>query len=153
MKIPTSYIDDISNIIIDVIRKGNKIMVCGNGGSSSQSSHFVAEMIGKFKYIRRALPFLALTTDTSILTSIGNDIGFEYVFSRQVEGLGARGDLLIVLSTSGQSKNCLEAIKSAQKKGIFYEELIRIGKDTSEIQENHLKMIHLICARVEEVFI
>ena len=149
----SSYNKLIANTIVETIKNGNKIMVCGNGGSAAETQHFVAEMVGKFKHYRRALPFISLTTDTSILTSIGNDFGFKYVFSRQIEALGNEGDILLVLSTSGTSQNCMEAIQVAHKMGIHVIELKRTGTTTSEIQENQLQMIHQICEEVEKAFI
>lgn len=108
----------MAEAMAETLRSGHKILLCGNGGSAADSQHIAAEFVGRFKRERRSLPALALTTDTSILTAIGNDYAYEQIFSRQVEGLGEKGDLLIALSTSGNSKNVLEAVKTAKAKGI-----------------------------------
>lgn len=108
----------IAEAMAETLRSGHKILLCGNGGSAADSQHIAAEFVGRFKQDRRSLAALALTTDTSILTAIGNDYSYEQIFSRQVEGLGEKGDLLIALSTSGNSKNILEAVKAAKAKGI-----------------------------------
>ena len=106
----------------DVLRRGGKILFCGNGGSAADAQHLAAEFVNRFQRDRRALAALALTTDTSVLTSIGNDSGFDRIFSRQVEALARRGDLLVAISTSGNSPNVLRAMEVAQEMG-----LTRIG--------------------------
>jgi D-sedoheptulose 7-phosphate isomerase len=142
-----------ANIIIKAFKRGNKLLICGNGGSAAESQHFAGELVGKFMYTRQGLPAIALTTDTSILTSIGNDLGFDVVFSRQVEALGKRGDVLLTLSTSGRSMNILLAQKQAENMGMIVIDLSRKGNNTPEIQENQLKLIHKICGIVEKAFI
>lgn len=143
----------IAKVIIDAFRRGNKLMICGNGGSAAQAQHMAAELVGKYKHERRALPAIALTTDTSILTAVGNDIGFEEVFSRQIEAYGKPGDIVLTLSTSGASENLVFAIGSAHEMGLRIIDLPRKGKDTPAIQENQLSAIHRICELVEEAFV
>ena len=101
---------DVINMCSDALVNGGKIMLCGNGGSAADSQHIAAEFVGRFMKDRRSLPALALTTDTSALTCIGNDYGFDEIFSRQIEGIGNAGDILLGISTSGNSKNIISAI-------------------------------------------
>src|SRR3990167_8656261 len=143
----------IITAIIKAFRNGNKLLICGNGGSAAEAQHFAAELVGRYKHERRALPAIALTTDTSILTAIANDYGYENVFSRQVEALGKPGDILITLSTSGKSINCIKAAEVARKRRLIVFELDRLGEDTPRIQENHLSALHSICDKVEKAFI
>ena len=100
--------------VVEAFKRGNKLLLCGNGGSAADAQHIAAEFIGRFKRERKSLPAVALTTDTSILTALGNDYAYEVVFARQVEGLGKEGDILIGISTSGNSKNVIEAAKRAK---------------------------------------
>ncbi|MGC8608975.1 MAG: SIS domain-containing protein, partial [Thermoplasmata archaeon] len=116
-KIDTSKISEIAESIIKTIENGNKLIVFGNGGSAADSQHFVAEMTGHFARERRALPAIALTTNTSSLTAIANDYSYDYVFSRQIEALSVKGDYVVGISTSGNSKNVIEAIKKAKQIG------------------------------------
>ncbi|MEA3498444.1 MAG: SIS domain-containing protein, partial [Campylobacterota bacterium] len=112
--------DDIqtaSTIIVDALKNGNKVLLCGNGGSAADAQHIAAELTGRYKSERRGLPGIALTTDTSALTAIGNDYGYDRVFDRQVEALANKGDVLIGISTSGNSKNVISALKLAQELG------------------------------------
>lgn len=159
-------IEEIICLLCDVIKKGNKILVCGNGGSAADSQHFSGELIGRFQKERKAIACISLTTNTSIITSIGNDYSFEKIFSRQIEGIGKKGDVLILFSTSGSSKNVIEAVISAKKKGIKTvsftgaqpNELAKISdinlsvpsKSTPRIQEIHSIIIHIICYLIEE---
>jgi len=126
--------------VIDICQhafdEGGLIMVCGNGGSAAESSHLAAELMGK------GLPCISLAADTAVLTALANDYGYEQVFSRQVEALGQKGDVLIVLSTSGKSDNVLNAVTVAERVGVRVVALPCDGGDTKEIQENHLRMIH-----------
>ena len=118
----TNYIDNIifvSDLISNSIKKGGKLLIAGNGGSAADAQHFAAEIIGRFVMERQGYPAIALTTDTSILTAIGNDYGYEEIFSRQIEGLGKKGDIFIGISTSGNSINVLKAIDAAHKKGVI----------------------------------
>ncbi|PAF45418.1 D-sedoheptulose 7-phosphate isomerase [Helicobacter sp. 11S02629-2] len=157
-----------ASLLIDVLVRGNKILICGNGGSAADSQHFAAELTGRYKRERRGLPAIALSTDTSALTAIGNDYGFKYVFARQVEALAKEGDLLFCISTSGNSENILEALKVAKalycpsiglsgKDGGFMSEycninLIAPSSDTPRIQELHILYIHILCELIEEHF-
>jgi len=146
---------------------GNKILICGNGGSAADSQHFAAEFVNAFSrdLDRKALPAMALSTDTSILTSIANDFQFESVFSRQVEAYGQPGDILITLTTSGSSKNCLAAINMAKSLGLTTIAFTRSGgqvsslaeisievpsENTQHIQECHILAYHVITELVED---
>ena len=147
------------------LEKGRKILICGNGGSAADSQHMAAEFVGRFVKERQSLPALALTVDTSLLTAVGNDYGFDYVFSRQVEGLGQEGDVLIAISTSGNSANVVRAIKTAKEKGIYVIGMTGenggiLAKEsdlclavpsqvTARIQEMHIMIIHMICEIAE----
>ena len=114
--------DDIKSAgseLLKAIKKGKKILICGNGGSAADSQHFAAEIIGRFEIDRSALPAIALTTDTSILTAVGNDYGYDNIFSKQVEGLGAEGDVLVGITTSGNSENIVKAVKVAKQKNMI----------------------------------
>ena len=108
----------IASLIIKSLKKGGKVILFGNGGSAADSQHIAGELIGRFKKERAALPAVALTTDTSIITSIANDYGFEDIFARQIEGLGKRGDVAIGISTSGNAQNVIAGIKQAKKMGV-----------------------------------
>ena len=156
----------VARLASSAIKAGKKIMLCGNGGSAADSQHIAAEFIGRFEKERKSMAAIALTTDTSALTAIGNDYGYEEVFSRQVEGLGQSGDLLIGISTSGNSKNVVKALGVAKEKGISTVALVGDrpnGKmqtiadyvlvapsaNTARIQECHILMMHTICQLVE----
>jgi D-sedoheptulose 7-phosphate isomerase len=155
-------------LIIKTLKSGNKILICGNGGSASDAQHIAAELTGRFEKERVALPAIALTTDTSALTAIGNDYGFERIFSRQVEALAKEGDLLIAISTSGNSRNVIEAIKSAKDLGCSVLTLTGKGGGemrtlgdvniivpssvTARVQEIHILIGHIFCGMVDEVF-
>ena len=162
-------IQDAADICIKALKNQNKIMLCGNGGSAADAQHIAAELSGRFKKERKALAGIALTTDTSALTAIGNDYGFEYIFSRQVEAIGKKGDVLIAISTSGNSKNIINAIKSAKKIGIKVVTLsgkdggdmkdlgdVNIlipSNDTPRIQEMHIMTGHMICEMIDREFV
>jgi D-sedoheptulose 7-phosphate isomerase len=146
-------IETLAQYCIDAINKGNKIIVCGNGGSAAQSQHFVAELVGKYKRERRALPAISLTVDTSILTSIANDYSYDKVFVRQLEALGKAGDVLICLSTSGKSENVNLALEWARKNGLIVCDFERVGETTPEIQENQLCALHELAGIIEEAFL
>jgi D-sedoheptulose 7-phosphate isomerase len=158
---------EMSRIISDCLKRGHKVMFCGNGGSASQAQHLAAELVCKFRTERKALRAISLTTDTSILTAQSNDYSFETVFSRQVEAHGRKGDVLVGLSTSGSSPNMIEAFKAARKIGITTialtgnnkgcklakiadEALLVDSSDTARIQEAHLVAGHIICELVEK---
>ena len=161
-------ISDVAKLIAGAIHKGNKIMFCGNGGSAADSQHLAAELVVRLtgESNRRALPGIALTTDSSVLTAGSNDFGFENVFSRQVEALGIEGDVLIVLSTSGNSPNIIKAVEEARKTGLHTIgflgsdggklgplvdlPLIIPSKDTQRIQEAHITVGHIIISLIEE---
>ena len=154
-----------ANLCRDALAAGHKILLCGNGGSAADSQHIAAELIGRFEVERDALAAIALTTDTSALTAIGNDYGYEEVFSRQVAGLGQAGDVLIGFSTSGGSKNVVRAFEVAAKRGV--RTIAMTGSKhgvladmadvwvacpstrTANIQEGHITIGHLICALIE----
>ncbi|MBU1092569.1 SIS domain-containing protein [Patescibacteria group bacterium] len=140
----------IVETIVTAFLRGNKLLICGNGGSAAEAQHMAGELVGKFKLNRKGLPAIALTTDTSIITSIGNDISFDSIFSRQVEALGKPGDVLLCISSSGRSWNVNKAGKMALEICMEVIDLPREGKDTPEIQENQLKLIHTICEQVEK---
>ena len=127
-------------------------MVIGNGGSATMASHMAGEFIGKFNYERKPLPAISLF-DLAGLTAIANDLGYHNVFSRPLMALGKKGDILVALSTSGKSKNILKAIKWARNNGIKVIDWPRNGKNTANIQENQLRLIHRVCAKVEKHFI
>ena len=161
-------INDAADICIEALKNGNKILLCGNGGSAADAQHIAAELSGRFKKERNALAGIALTTDTSALTAIGNDYGFEYVFSRQLEAIGSKGDVLIAISTSGNSVNVINAIKSAKNIGIKIitlsgkngGEMKNLGdvniiipsNNTPRIQEMHIMVGHMICEMIDREF-
>jgi D-sedoheptulose 7-phosphate isomerase len=156
----------IAAVIINALRSGNKILLIGNGGSAADAQHIAAEIIGRYKQDRPAYAAIALTTDTSALTAIANDYGFEQVFARQVEGLGARGDVLLALSTSGRSSNILTALRTARERGLVTigftgskgealgalcdHLLVSPSDDTPVIQQIHLSVAHGICDEIEQ---
>lgn len=157
------------DLIVKCMQLGNKLIVCGNGGSAADSQHIVAEFIGRFQHERKALPAIALTTNSSILTALGNDYNYDIIFSRQLEALGKPGDVVLGISTSGNSKNVIRAIQKAKELGLSYitltgndgGELKKLGginlnvyyKSTARIQESHIFIYHIICQFVEESFL
>lgn len=158
---------DISERLSSCFRAGGKLMVCGNGGSAADAQHFAAEFVNRFRHDRKALPAMALSTDTSTLTSIANDFSYDDVFARQVEAHGRPGDVLIALSTSGMSRNVLAALGAARQQGVVTIGFTgRVGADlmrplcdvllavpsteTARIQECHGFVLHVIARRVEE---
>jgi D-sedoheptulose 7-phosphate isomerase len=157
---------DIANKVVEAIRAGRKIMFCGNGGSAADSQHLAAELVGRQNYDRAPAAGLALTVDTSALTAIGNDYGYDSVFSRQVEALGNPGDVLIGISTSGRSQSVVRAIESAKAMGITTVSLtgrdprdmsiadIRLAvpaTETAKIQELHITCGHIVFALAERI--
>ena len=138
--------------MITALKLGKKILIAGNGGSAAEAQHFAAELAGQFIHQRKGLPVIALTTNPSITTAIGNDFGYEHIFSRQIEALGKKGDILIVFSTSGKSKNIIEAMYQAKLRGIDVIDMPRIKGTTQEIQENQLHLTHEICKQVKKYF-
>jgi phosphoheptose isomerase len=156
-----------ADILADCFNRGGKLLVCGNGGSAADAQHLVAELVGRFKKsTRQALPALALTADTAVLTAWANDVGFQDVFARQIEALGQAGDVLIAISTSGRSKNVLAALDMANRRhleiiamlggdggesrALASTALVVPSEDTQHIQEVHLVLMHLLCELVEE---
>lgn len=156
----------------DCLRAGGKVMACGNGGSAADAQHFAAELIGRFERERQELAAIALTTDTSILTAVGNDYSYDEIFSKQVRGLGKKGDILIGISTSGNSKNVVKAIEAAKKMGIKIIALTGNGGGkiaslldaddihlcapstrTARIQETHLVLLHALCDGVDHLLL
>lgn len=154
-------------VTIAAYEKRKKVLAAGNGGSAADAQHIVAEFVSRFYFDRPGLPAIAITTDTSILTAIGNDYGYENLFSRQIEANGNPGDIFLAISTSGNSKNILKGIEAAKEKGIYIIGLTGQsgGKmkdvcdlclnvpsnETPRIQESHILIGHIICAAVEEV--
>jgi len=162
-------INEVAKILTQTFKSGNKLLICGNGGSAADAQHIAAEFIGKFyKIDRPALPAIALNTNTSIITAIGNDFGYEMTFSRQVEGLGQKGDVFTTISTSGNSINAVEAAKIAKEKGMkvisftgegggklaeISDITIKVpSKNTPIIQNAHISILHIICEIVENKF-
>ena len=160
-------IAELSKIISDSLGSGGKLLICGNGGSAADSQHIATELVSKFFMERKALDAEALTVNTSTLTAVGNDYSFDKVFSRQVEAKGNKGDVLLAISTSGNSKNIIEAVKSAKKIGITCIGLTGDNVDslickladyyvsipsnsTPRIQEAHILIGHIICEIVEK---
>ena len=159
----------IAAVILAALRSGNKLLIVGNGGSAADAQHIAAEIVGRYKQDRPAWAAIALTTDTSALTSIGNDYGFEQVFARQVEGLGQRGDVLLALSTSGRSPNILAALRSARDRGLvtigftgrngeslgaFCDHLfVSPSDDTPVVQQVYLTIAHGICDEIEQALV
>lgn len=156
-------------MVLDALRGGNKVLLCGNGGSASDAQHIAAELVGRYTRERPGYPAVALTTDTSNLTAIGNDYGFDRVFERQVEALGKRGDVLIAISTSGNSPNVLRAVEKARELGVSIIglagrdggalaeavdlSLVAPHQETARIQELHITIGHIICDLVEAALV
>lgn len=167
-KILSKDILDVVSIITKALKNGRKIIIFGNGGSAADAQHMAAEFIGRYLIERKSIPAIALTTDTSILTAIGNDYSFDKVFSRQCESLVEKNDIIIAISTSGNSSNIIQGINAAKKRGAFTISLtgksggklksisnitIRVPSDqTPRIQEAHRTIIHIICELVEKQF-
>jgi D-sedoheptulose 7-phosphate isomerase len=171
------FVDDPSRVaavadavraIVDCYKKGGKVLICGNGGSASDAQHMAAELVVRFEKERRSLPCIALSSDQASLTAIGNDYDFSQVFSRQIDAFARDGDVVIAISTSGNSPNILEAVKAAkQKKAVVIAlggrdggklapladiPVIVNAKNTGRIQEVHAIVIHAVCKLVEEAF-
>ena len=158
-------ISDVADLIVEAYEKGNKVLLAGNGGSAADSQHIAAEFVSRFFYDRPGLPAIAMTTDTSMLTAIGNDYGFEKLFARQLQAQSKHGDIFIGISTSGNSQNIVKAIETAKEEGVISVVLCGSGgklKDLADIaicvpdsvtpyiQECHICIGHMICAIVEE---
>lgn len=156
---------EVSAVVEAALRAGNKVMLAGNGGSAADAQHIAAELVSRFEFDRPGLASISLTTDTSMLTAIGNDYGYEHVFARQVQANGRAGDVFIGISTSGNSKNVILAVESCKKMGIVTVALCGAGgrlkelcdhalaipsTHTPRIQECHILVGHIVCALVEE---
>lgn len=155
-----------ARLLIGTLERGGKVLVVGNGGSAAQAQHFAAELVGRYKEDRGGLPAIALTTDTSTLTALANDFGYENVFSRQIEALGTRGDVLVALTTSGRSPNVQRAVEQARRSGMFVLALTGAAKtllagvvdahvaipstDTALVQEVHGAVLHTLCELIDE---
>lgn len=142
----------ISKILINAFQNGNKVLIFGCGGSATMSNHFAAEFINKIKKDRRALPAISLASNNAVLTAIANDFDFDLVYSRQIEALGNKGDIVIGISTSGKSDSVLNGFIIARDKGCIVINFPRKGKDVCEIQDYQLKLMHKIACEVEEAF-
>lgn len=161
-------LERIANYMIACLRSKKKILIAGNGGSAADAQHFAAELAGQFIHRRKGLPVLALTTNASITTAIGNDFGYEYVFSRQVEGLGHQGDIFVGISTSGNSLNLIHAMNIAKENGLITVgllgrdggqmgslcdlKLVVSSQSTQHIQEAHIMIIHELCSLIDDAF-
>lgn len=155
----------IAELLTSSLRDGHKVLFCGNGGSAADAQHLAAELLGKFKMHRKALPSIALNVNTSVLTAIANDYEYDMVFERSVEGLGNPGDVLIGISTSGRSRNVIRAIEKAREMGLKTVAFVGSepgpmgtasdicltvpSKDTPRIQESHITVGHIVCGLVE----
>lgn len=158
------------HLLVNALQKDQKVLACGNGGSAADAQHFAAELVGRFERERRELPAIALTTDSSIMTAIGNDYSYEVIFSKQVKALGRSGDVLLGISTSGNSANVIAAIEAAHAKGMSV--IAFTGKDggkigkllrdtdvnlcvpadrTARIQETHLLLLHCLCDGIDHL--
>jgi D-sedoheptulose 7-phosphate isomerase len=160
-----SAVEQVVGACVEALRRGNKILFAGNGGSAADAQHLAAELVSRYAYDRPGLPALALTTDTSVLTAIGNDYGYEHLFARQLEAVGAAGDVFFGLSTSGRSPNVLKALHAARAKGLITvgmtgraggqmaegcDYVLRVPSDlTPRIQEGHIAIGHAICQCIE----
>ena len=151
--------------IIAALNTGNKLLIAGNGGSAADAQHIAGEFVSRFNFDRPGLPAFALTTDTSVLTAIGNDYGYEHLFSRQVQAVGLKGDVFWAISTSGKSPNVLHAMKEARNKGLYVAGFTGEGggamrdladvcievpsRETPKVQEGHILLGHIVCGLVE----
>ncbi len=162
------FIYTVGVIVTEALQRGNKVLLCGNGGSAADAQHIAAELTGRFKKERHPLPGIALTTDTSALTAIGNDYGFDQIFSRQVAALAKEGDVVIGISTSGNSLNVIYALETAKEMGskaiglsgkgggkmedVCDINIIVPSDDTARIQEMHILIGHILCQLVDNEF-
>lgn len=161
-------IDRAGDLILEALRSGRKLLICGNGGSAAEAAHFATELVGRYAKSRRSLPAIALSSDGSLLSCIGNDFGYDQVFARQIAGLAQPGDLVVVLTSSGNSGNILAALAEAKQlnlpsiaflgrgggkaKGLATCELIIPGQSGAAAQEAHLFLVHHFCERIDEAF-
>ena len=165
----SAHVAAAATMVETALRRGGTVLLCGNGGSAAESQHFAAELTGRFRRERRGWPAVALTTDVSALTSIGNDYGFSQVFARQVEAIGRPGDVLIAISTSGTSANVVEAARRARESGLSVVALtgpdagavgalahvvVAVpGASTARVQEVHLTVLHAMCDEIEAALV
>ncbi|PTY05818.1 phosphoheptose isomerase [Opitutaceae bacterium EW11] len=168
LKTIRAEIDRASDLIVEALRRGNKLLICGNGGSAAEAQHFSTELVGRYFKNRKSLPAVSLNADGSLVTCIGNDYGFDFAFSRQVEGLAKPGDLVIGITSSGNSPDILQALKKAKElslasiaflgrgggkaKGLATVDLIVPGDSGRTAQEAHLFLIHHFCDRIDAEF-
>jgi D-sedoheptulose 7-phosphate isomerase len=161
-------IDRAGEMILATLRRGGKLLICGNGGSAAEAAHFATELVGRYAKTRRSLPAIALSSDGALVTCLGNDFGYEQVFARQIAGLAQPGDLLVVLTSSGNSPNVLAALHEAKvrrlesiallgrgggkAKGLATCELIMPGASGAAAQECHLFLVHHFCERIDAAF-
>ncbi len=161
-------IDRAGDLLLETLRRGGKILVCGNGGSAAEAAHFATELVGRYAKNRRSLPAVALSSDGSLLSCIGNDFGYDQVFARQIAGLAQPGDLVVVLTSSGNSANIVAALHEArrlglaslaflgrgggQAKGLATVDLVIPGSSGAAAQEAHLFLIHHFCERIDAQF-
>lgn len=161
-------IDAAAALVVGTLRHGGKLLICGNGGSAAEASHFATELVGRFDLNRRSLPAVALAADAALVTCVGNDYGFEQVFARQIAGLARPGDLVVVLSSSGKSPNIIAALREAERlglnslaflgrggglsRGLATCEVLVPGEAGGPAQEAHLFLIHYVCELVDATF-
>jgi D-sedoheptulose 7-phosphate isomerase len=161
-------INEAADLIVGTLRAGGKLLICGNGGSAAEAAHFSTELVGRFDANRKSLPAVALSSDGSLVTCIGNDYGFEQVFARQIAGLAKPGDLVVALTSSGNSPNIVAALKESKRlgvksvaflgrtggkaKGLATCELIIPGSRGASAQESHLFLIHYFCELIDAAF-
>ncbi|MDB4096877.1 D-sedoheptulose 7-phosphate isomerase [Methylophilaceae bacterium] len=159
-------IEKVANIFISCLERGGTIFWCGNGGSASDSQHLAGELVGRFVDDRKPLKSIALTADSAVMTCIVNDYGYEHIFSRQVEALGSKGDVLVGITTSGNSKNVLNAFEASKNKGVktigllgkgggeakdlVDESITILSNSTARVQEMHILIGHILCDLIEE---
>jgi len=162
-------IAEIGRLIVRSLERGGKLLTCGNGGSAADALHMAEELVGRYDKERRSLPAIALTADSTLLTCIPNDYSFERVFSRQIEGLGRKGDVLVCFTTSGKSPNVMQAIRTARKRGITTVALLGKGggptkgladhevivdsHSTARVQEAHTLILHLLLEMIDARFL
>ena len=161
-------IERATQTILATLKRGGKLLVCGNGGSAAEAAHFATELVGRYAKTRRSLPAIALSSDGSLVTCLGNDFGYEQIFARQIAGLAKPGDLVVVLTSSGNSANIVAALEEAKKlgieslallgrgggkaKGLATCELIMAGNSGAAAQEAHLFLIHHFCEAIDAAF-
>lgn len=161
-------IGQLAMTLVEALKKGNKLLIIGNGGSAADAQHMAGELVGRFKRERAALAAIALTTDTSVITSLGNDYGFDKVFVRQIEALVKPGDAVLAITTSGQSENIIQGVIMAKKEGaltlgllgkdggkvleLLDQAVIVPSDDTQRIQESHLVIEHILCELIDKHF-